>query len=178
MNKVALLGLLGAGAYFLIKDNKKKTTVSSVKKESKDYNEENIFNYYSKEPVLIESLDFFPELSEPLQKYYTNQVTKDSVNIYPDFANDVWNYLNIVALPKKVGIKLDNPKTDEEKASILKQYDTVAKETLKELSPNVYWEEGLVPYTYDSPFTKVWISVTDLAKLANAQSKGGINPGI
>lgn len=178
MNKLALIGLLGAGVYLFTKDDKKKTSSSKIKKESKEYNEENIFNYYSKEPVLVEDLDFFPELSEPLQKYYTNQVTKDSVDIHPDFASDVWNYINVVALPKKAGIKLDNPKTDEEKASILKQYDSIAKETLKELSPDVYWEEGLIPYTYDSPFTKVWISVTDLAKLANTQSKGGINPGI
>lgn len=168
--------LLIAGALYLSQSGKsssKKSTKDSKdsKEDSSQYedfpdevdkkiNEENIYKYFSKNPLYLNTVPIiFADLTDIYKSYYDpNTGNKNAyLLINPDFAGQVWGYAMT-----HVPWKADVPNFTAMEA------DKVAKEILMKFSPDVYWKEGLTPYAWATPFAYTYASVNYLVRLAYA----------
>ena len=169
------LPLVGLSAIYLLSQRVKPNSLKSSKlkpvEDDEDLpdnintkiNEENIFKYYSKSPILIKSIPFiFDDLNDDLKVYYDPQSEfgneKSYVFINSDLAKQVWGYAKTLLgnYPKEYSGKTN------------KEADVVTKAILLKFAPDVYWKEGLTPYIYQSAFWYVWASTTFLVRIAYA----------
>ena len=154
--------ILGAGLAVTLL-SKPKTKVKKVNNENPPLdapkiNEENIYKYYSKDPVCIKDIPFiYTSLNDMLKDYYDpqseNGIEKAYIYLQPDFASAIWSTLPILFEQGYMGDdKLEADKT--------------TKKVLIDLAGDVYWKEGLVPYIAYSPFYYVWVSVNYLIRIS------------
>lgn len=172
MKSTLPLLLAGLGGLLFVSSSSKPATKKAVSKKppvedpyeefppdvNVKINEENIYNYFSKEPVWIKNIpEIWNDLNPKLIEYYTNWNTEISfIKINPVFAVKVYNYAKVLLI--------NYPEQYTGKTS--KDAQLVAKEILLKFAPDVYWKEGLTPYAYQSAFYYVWVSVAFLVKLA------------
>jgi len=174
--KTLPLLLAGLGGLYVLSSSKPVPKKAPKKVEQEDpyeefppdvnvkINEENIWNYFSKDPVWLKNVpEIFGDLTPALLDYYTNWNTdKTFVRINPVFAVKAYNYAKVLLL--------NNPQKYTAKTT--KEAEAVTKEILLKFAPDIYWKEGMIPYLYQSAFYYVWISVTFLVKLAWANVNG------
>jgi hypothetical protein len=172
MKSTLPLLLAGLGGLIFISSSSKPSTKKSVSKKppAEDpyeefppdvdvkINEENIYNYFSKDPVWLKNIpEIWNDLTPQLIEYYTNWNTEISfIKINPVFAVKAYNYAKVLLI--------NYPEKYTGKTS--KDAQAVGKEILLKFSPDIYWKEGLNPYAYQSTFYYVWVSVAFLVKLA------------
>lgn len=165
-NLLPLLGIGLAGVY--LTNKKSKTKSSSKNKDEIKYedfpdnvnvkiNEENIFKYYSKTPILIKDIpSIYSNLNLNLQVFLDNE--KSYIYITPKLAEETWKHAK----------ELLSNYSNQFSGKTIKDADVVTKSILLKFAPDVYWSEGLAPYVYKSAFSYVWISVNWLVRLAYA----------
>ena len=172
--KTLPLLLAGLGGLYVLSSSKPAPKKAAKKVEQEDpyeefppdvnvkINEENIVNYFSKDPVWLKNMpEIFEDLTPALLDYYTNWNTdKSFVRINPVFAVKAYNYAKVLLI--------NNPQKYTAKTT--KDAQVVAKEILLKFSPDIYWKEGFLPYNYKSAFFYVWVSVVFLVKLAWANA--------
>lgn len=126
-------------------------------------NDENIYKYFSKTPILIKNIPaIYSDLNLNLQVYLDPQSEfgneKSYVYINPELAVQAWQFAKtlLINYPTQFSGKTN------------KEAGDVTKAILTKFAPDVYWAEKLAPYTYGSAFTYVWASVTWLVRIAYA----------
>lgn len=178
MNKSLLMG--GAAVLGLVVLSKKnKTKPSKISEEIEDddimINEENITHYFSTDPVYIKDIpSIYGELSTELQKYVNTEYVygeDDNYSVKPikgafvyvneDTAVAIWDsaIYHLLQNPNKYYHPWNSSKNP-------KEFSEFVNKVLKDAVPDVYWKEGLAPYTYKSPFWYVWVSAKYLIKFA------------
>jgi hypothetical protein len=172
MKSTLPLLLAGLGGLLFVSSSSKPSAKKSVSKKppaedpyeefppdvNVKINEENIYNYFSKDPVWLKNIpDIWNDLNPNLIEYYTNWNTEKSfIKINPVFAVKVYNYAKVLLLNN----------SQKYTAKTTKEAEVLTKEILLKFAPDIYWKEGLIPYVYQSAFYYVWVSVTFLVKLA------------
>lgn len=126
-------------------------------------NEENIYNYYNKNPLYLNNVPaIFNDLNDVYKSYYDpkGEMGNDQayIMITPMLAEQAWNYAKV--------LMINQPEIYPGKTQ--KDRDLITKEILLKFSPNVYWKEGLAPYAWATPFYYVYRSVNYLVQLAYA----------
>lgn len=169
--------LIGVAALVYSKSNSsKKPSVKKedVKEDTSDYedfpdeidqkiNEENIYKYYSKNPLYLNTVPaIFNDFDDTYKSYYDpngeSGNEKAFILITPALAEQSWNYAK--------SLMINQP--DLYPGNTPKSVDAITKEILLKFSPDVYWKEGLIPYAWATPFAYTWTSVNYLVKLAYA----------
>jgi hypothetical protein len=162
--------LAGLGGLLIVSSGKSPNKKAISKKSAEDpyeefppdvnvkLNQDNIYHYYSSEPVWLKNIpEIFGDLNPNLIEYYNKWNTEKSfIRINPVFAVQVYNYAKVLLI--------NNPQKYIAKTS--KEAEVLTKEILLKFSPDIYWKEGLIPYVYKSAFYYVWVSVTFLVLLA------------
>ena len=167
--------LLIAGALWALFLGKKPAKSSSISnKDANTYedfppdvnvklNDENIYKYFSKTPILIKNIPaIYSDLNLNLQVYLDPQSEfgneKSYVFINPELAVQAWQFARtlLINYPTQFSGKTN------------KEAGDVTKAILTKFAPDVYWAEKLAPYAYKSAFTYVWTSVTWLVRIAYA----------
>lgn len=136
---------------------------------NKEQNVKNAEKYFSdKQYYLTEIPSIYSDLAPELQKIYdpkqTPAYSKSYVYINPEFAADVWEEAKFVA---GNGIMQDGKIIKPTSRSLA---DPFTKVILQKLAPDIYWAEGMIPYTYQSPFYYIWSSVNYLTRIAWADT--------
>lgn len=184
--KILPLLLLGGGAYFLTK--KKVPTTSSGKSTSKNYenteiipdtvdkkvNDAHISQYYQVLPYYLDNVPaIYSDLNDELQfvyrqSYHHNnekvndpKFNKSYIYINQKFATEVWDLANFI-----VDRDFKNGKISKDVIDYNNIANTITFEILNTLSPDVWWKNGLEPYTLNSPFNYVWKSTNFVVKIA------------
>lgn len=132
-------------------------------------NEDNIYNYFSKDPVYLKNIpDIWNDLNPNLKAYYTDWNTEKSfIRINPVFAVKIYNYAKVLLINYPEKYTGENSKDAQ----------LVTKEILLKFASDVYWKEDIHPYGYKSAFYYVWVSVTFLVRLAWANINDKWVPG-
>lgn len=182
MKSALPLLILGAAA-LLYSQNSKPVKKSTPKKDTseedtseypdfpdeidKKINEENIYKYYSKNPLYLNTVPaIFNDFDDIYKSYYDPKGQSGNENAYllitPAFAEQAWNYAKV--------LMINQPNIYSGKNA--KEADLVTREILMKFSPDVYWKEGLTPYAWATPFAYVYASVSYLVRLAYAVING------
>lgn len=173
MKNITPLLIVGVAGLFLANRKPIKSSLVSNKDTSKyeDFppdvnvklNEENIYKYFSKTPILIKNIPaIYSDLNLNLQVYLDPQSEfgneKSYIFINPELAVQAWQFARtlLINYPTQFSGKTN------------KEAENVTKSILLKFAPDVYWSEGLIPYKYGSAFTYVWMSVTWLVRIAYA----------
>lgn len=165
--------LLGAAALLYSKGGKTSSKSTKTTKPSEDLyedfpdevdqkiNEENIYKYFSKNPLYLNTVPaIFNEFNDVYKSYYDpNMGNKNAyVLINPMLAEQTWNYAK--------SLMINQPDVYSGKTGM--EADKVAKEVLLKFSPDVFWKEGLTPYAWGTPFAYTYASINYLVRLAYA----------
>ncbi len=193
MKDLLPLFALGLGTYFLTKKKSATTSSSStVEKTSKNYekseaelipetvnkkkNENNIYEYYSLDgrKYLDEIPSIYSDLTKELQFVYKQafwrysdghindpKFNKSYIYLVPQFAISVWDLANFI-----IDRDIKNGKISKDIIDYNDISNIITFEILNTISPDVWWKNGIEPYTLDSTFVYVWKSVKFLVKVA------------
>ena len=183
MKSTLPLLLAGLGGLLFVSSSSKPTVKKAVSKKppvedpyeefppdvNVKINEENIYNYFSKDPVYLKNIpDIWNDLNPDLKAYYTNWNTEKSfIRINPVFAVKVYNYAKVLLINYPEQYTGENSKDAQ----------LVTQDILLKFAPDVYWKEDISPYDYKSAFYYVWVSVTFLVRLAWANINDKWVPG-
>lgn len=129
----------------------------------KKINEENIYKYYSKNPLYLNTVPaIFNDFNDVYKSYYDPNGQMGNEKAYllinPVLAEQVWNYAKVLLINQP---NVYNCKTG-------KEADLASKEIAIKFMPDVYWKEGLAPYAWGTPFQAVYVSINYLVRLACA----------
>lgn len=176
MKNLIPIVLVAGGAAFLLSSGSKKTSASLIKKpsnrtgtpkiEEMKKNEENIKKYFICPPIPLSSVDLITnDLSEKLINQIFDQ--QYAIHIPSEIAEEAYYFSYSYILSNKKPIASPHAA------------DAVTQEVLKQIMPDVMWNEGLTPYNFESPFPWVWKSVNLIAWIAsqNLTEKGLIPKG-
>lgn len=168
--KNPLIYLVAGGAALAVLGSKKTKTKSSkdiekdgISEEEQIINQENIKIYFQKPPIYIKDIPgIFKNLPKKVQEYYDPQYPNSTdgawVYLKPDIAVTAWDLAKyyLYSEPEKYTAKTGA------------EADVVTKVILKQLTPDIYWGEGVMPYQAFSDFWYVYISVHYLVRIAYA----------
>src|SRR5574338_569375 len=158
-------GVLLIGSQSSTKSSNYKGTYKNLNESAKIANEEAILKYYSPELVYIKDIE--PIMSVLTPSLQQNVIEDgNSIMIPIDRAIFFYEGAELIISEKYKGIKglINDPK----------KIDAITKDVLTRFANDVYWKEGLIPYSPGSPFQLVWTSVNRLVELAamNREEKG------
>lgn len=186
MKELLPLFALGVGAYFLTK--KKQDSSVSGKNSSKNYentevipdtvnkktNDAHISQYYWALPYYLDNVPaIYSDLVKELQfvyrqSYYHNnekvndpKFNKSYIYINQKFATEVWDLANFI-----INRDFKNGKISKDVVDYDDLANIITFEILNTLSPDVWWKNGLEPYTLNSPFNYVWKSTQFIVRVA------------